>query len=113
MKTKSEFMVWMRILIGLFILSFMYFVVADRRAPFTTEGRVHGQVVQIAPEITSRVVGVNVRNNEHVHKGQILFKLDNQRFVIALCRRWPVLFLALPKSSSGLVLRVFIQDWHG
>lgn len=84
MKTKSEFMVWMRILIGLFILSFMYFVVADRRAPFTTEGRVHGQVVQIAPEVTSRVVGVNVRNNEHVQKGQILFELDNQRFILAL-----------------------------
>jgi multidrug resistance efflux pump len=45
---------------------------------------VYGQVVQIAPEVTSRVTDVRVTNNESVRKGDVLFVLDDRKYVIAV-----------------------------
>ncbi|WP_047049988.1 HlyD family secretion protein [Vibrio mexicanus] len=84
MKENQLFIRWMKILSIVFFVSFVYLIVADRRAPFTTEGRVYGQVVQIAPEVTSKVVSVNVANNEAVAEGDVLFVLDDRKYAIAL-----------------------------
>lgn len=84
MQQKQVFQRVMKILGSVFIVSFVYLIVADRRAPFTTEGRVYGQVVQVAPEVTCRVTEVLVKNNEAVEKDDILFVLDPGKYVIAL-----------------------------
>ncbi|MGR5253025.1 HlyD family secretion protein [Vibrio astriarenae] len=84
MDNKMAFQRVMKVLVSLFFVAFVYLIVADRRAPFTTEGRVYGQVVQIAPEVTSKVTRVAVSNNQYVEKGDILFELDKQKFLIAL-----------------------------
>ncbi|CAK2696191.1 MULTISPECIES: HlyD family secretion protein [Vibrio] len=84
MKQKQVFKRTMKILGSVFVVLFVYLIIADRRAPFTTEGRVYGQVVQIAPEVTSRVIRVFVENNEVVEKGDVLFELDSSRYQIAL-----------------------------
>nr|WP_264875370.1 HlyD family secretion protein [Vibrio agarivorans] len=73
----------MKMLVSVFFVAFVYLIVADRCAPFTTEGRVFGQVVQIAPEVTSRVTNVAVSNNQYVQKGEVLFELDKRKFLIA------------------------------
>ncbi len=70
MKENQLLMRWMKILSIVFVVSFVYLIVADRRAPFTTEGRVYGQVVQLAPEVTGRVEHVMVSNNEAVQTGR-------------------------------------------
>jgi multidrug resistance efflux pump len=53
-------------------------------APWTRDGRVLAEVVDIAPEIPGTIVSVPVRDNQFVHKGDILFELDPVRFRIAI-----------------------------
>ncbi|MGF1694501.1 HlyD family secretion protein [Vibrio lamellibrachiae] len=84
MTETTKFKQWMKALSLIFVVSFIYIIIADRHAPLTTEGRVHGHVVQVAPEVTSRVTNVKVRNNDVVEKGDILFSLDPRQFEIAL-----------------------------
>ncbi len=84
MTANSKFKRCMRILTVLFLILFCYVIIADRQVPLTTEGRVHGHVVQVAPEVTSRVVDVLVHNNQKVVQGDKLFKLDDRQFVIEL-----------------------------
>ena len=55
MTADHKFKHWMRTLIVLFIVLFFYIIIADRHAPITTEGRVQGYVVQVAPEVSGKV----------------------------------------------------------
>ena len=52
--------------------------------PWTRDGRVKADVVQIAPDVTGQVVSVNVADNQPVKKGDVLFEIDRERFVLAL-----------------------------
>ena len=53
-------------------------------APWTRDARVLAQVVAIAPDVSGLVDSVNVRDNQFVRKGEILFVIDQQRFTAAL-----------------------------
>ena len=68
----------------LFFLVFSYIIVADRQAPLTTEGRVHGIVVQVAPEVPGRITKVLVSNNQNVNKGDVLFEIDSEPYQLTL-----------------------------
>lgn len=52
--------------------------------PWTRDGRVKADVIQIAPDVTGQVVSVNVTDNQPVRKGDVLFEIDRERFVLAL-----------------------------
>ncbi|OBU42526.1 HlyD family secretion protein [Photobacterium damselae] len=83
---ESAFRRWMRCLIILFLIFLAYIIVADRHAPLTTESRVHGYVVQIAPEVSGNVTSVKVKNNQDVKKGELLFTIDDSKYQIAVER---------------------------
>ena len=53
-------------------------------APWTRDGRVLAEVVDIAPEIPGTIVSVPVHDNQFVHKGDVLFELDPVRFRLAI-----------------------------
>lgn len=84
MTADHKFKRWMRTLIVLFIALFFYITTADRHAPITTEGRVQGYVVQLAPEVSGKVTDIYIKNNQRVHKGDILFQVDAHKYQIAL-----------------------------
>ncbi|APP05062.1 HlyD family secretion protein [Vibrio harveyi] len=84
MTADHKFKHWMRTLIVLFIVLFFYIIIADRHAPITTEGRVQGYVVQVAPEVSGKVTDVLIENNQSVHQGDVLFKIDDRKYKIAL-----------------------------
>lgn len=52
--------------------------------PWTRDGRVKADIVQIAPDVSGQVVKVNVQDNQSVKKGDILFEIDSDRFALAL-----------------------------
>ncbi|MES2264014.1 MAG: HlyD family secretion protein [Pseudomonadota bacterium] len=52
--------------------------------PWTRDGRVKADVVQVAPDVTGQVTAVLVRDNERVKAGQVLFEIDRARFELAL-----------------------------
>ncbi len=84
MTADQKFRHWMRTLIVLFIVLFLYIIIADRHAPLTTEGRVQGYVVQVAPEVSGKVTNISVINNQSVNKGDVLFTIDARKYDIAL-----------------------------
>lgn len=48
-------------------------------APWTRDGRVRGDVVQVSSDISGLVTQVLVQDNQTVKKGQVLFKIDVAR----------------------------------
>ncbi len=52
--------------------------------PWTRDGRVKADVVQVAPDVTGQVTKVLVRDNQQVKAGDVLFEIDAARFALAL-----------------------------
>ncbi|MFG1365984.1 efflux RND transporter periplasmic adaptor subunit [Xanthobacter versatilis] len=53
-------------------------------APWTRDARVRADVIGIAPDVSGLVSEVLVRDNAAVKKGDVLFRVDRERFAIAL-----------------------------
>lgn len=54
--------------------------------PWTRDGRVRAEVVRIAPEVGGTISDVRVVDNQFVHKGDVLFVIDPERFRLALAQ---------------------------
>jgi RND family efflux transporter MFP subunit len=57
-----------------------------RENPWTRDGRVRADVVQIAPDVSGIVERIAVHDNQEVHKGDLLFSIDAVRPRIALAQ---------------------------
>jgi RND family efflux transporter MFP subunit len=53
-------------------------------SPWTRDGRVVADSVTVAAEVSGRIVGIRVRENEYVKKGDILFTVDQASYKAAL-----------------------------
>jgi len=47
-------------------LLFLWYVTSDRYTPYTDQARVKGYIVSISPEVSGKVVEVNVEQNQPV-----------------------------------------------
>ena len=52
--------------------------------PWTRDGRIKANVVQVAPDVTGQLTHVYVHDNQQVAAGQVLFEIDRARFELAL-----------------------------
>ncbi|MHB1947097.1 MAG: HlyD family secretion protein [Gammaproteobacteria bacterium] len=66
----------------------------------TDDAYVNADIVQIAPQVTGRVLKVYVDNNQFVKKGQPLFEIDSQPYEIAVDRAQAQLALARQNVSE-------------
>jgi multidrug resistance efflux pump len=57
---------------------------AHMAAPWTRDGRVRAYVVTMAPEVSGRIVGLPVADNQFVHKGQVLMAIDPTDYAISV-----------------------------
>jgi RND family efflux transporter MFP subunit len=53
-------------------------------APWTRDGRVRADVISVAPDVAGIVTAVAVVDNQEVHKGDLLFSVDEARYRVAL-----------------------------
>jgi multidrug resistance efflux pump len=53
-------------------------------APWTRDGRVRANIVQIAPDVTGLVTAVPVQDNQQVAAGTLLFEVDRARYSLAV-----------------------------
>jgi multidrug resistance efflux pump len=74
---------WVMLLI---VLSLAWYLSADRFTPYTQQARVGAFVIPVAAEVAGRVIRVNVRNNQDVKAGDVLFEVDQQPYQIAADR---------------------------
>jgi len=73
-------------LILLFIGAFLGYetVVYYLYSPWTLDARVRADVVTVAPDVSGYVEAIHVKNDQFVHKGDLLFVIDQERYRIAL-----------------------------
>lgn len=54
--------------------------------PWTRDGRVRAEVVNIASDVSGRIVDLKVMDNQFVHKDDILFAIDQDTYRLALAQ---------------------------
>jgi RND family efflux transporter MFP subunit len=52
--------------------------------PWTRDGRVRADIVEVAPDVSGLVTDIMVRDNQQVRRGDVLFRIDRARFALAL-----------------------------
>ena len=75
-----------RVIVAVILASLVWYLLADRFTPYTTQARVQGYVVGVAPKVAGVVTDVWVGNNQQVEAGQQLFRIDRSQYEIALKR---------------------------
>lgn len=55
-------------------------------SPWTRDGRIRADTISLAPDVSGIVVEVPVQENQLVHKGDVLFHIDAERYRIALAQ---------------------------
>ena len=53
-------------------------------SPWTRDGRVRANIVQVAPDVSGLVTAVPIQDNQRVRAGALLFEVDSARFALAL-----------------------------
>jgi multidrug resistance efflux pump len=61
-----------------------WYVLADRFTPYTSEARVRGYVVPIAPEISGTILDLPVSDNQIVDIGEPLLQIDAESYQLAV-----------------------------
>lgn len=55
-------------------------------SPWTRDGRVRADIVNIAPDVSGLVTTVAVRDNQFVHRGDVLFTVDTDHYRTAVAQ---------------------------
>lgn len=71
------------IAIGIAVVLFAYYVIADRTTPFSGDARVQAFILRVAPEVSGHVARVAVSDNQIVESGDVLFEIDRTPYEIA------------------------------
>jgi multidrug resistance efflux pump len=75
---------WTLIVIGACVVLMFWYLVSDRITPYSNQARVHALVVPVAAEVSGTVTSVAVSNNEFVSAGQELFRVDTNKYRLAV-----------------------------
>ena len=67
-------------------------------APWTRDGRVRADVIGVAADVAGLITEVAVKDNQPVHKGDVLLVVDRRRYAIALDRARA----GLERAQAGL-----------
>ena len=68
------------------VLSLTWYLTADRYTPYTSQARVEGYVIGVAPQVAGTLMRVWATNNQEVEAGQPLFEIDPSQYRIALSK---------------------------
>ncbi len=89
------------VVLVLILLSLAWYLFSDRFTPYTTQARVQGYVVGVAPKVAGLVTRVWVKNNQEVEQGQPLFEIDSSQYKIALDKAQSELERAQRQVDAG------------
>ncbi|MDE1180025.1 HlyD family secretion protein [Paraburkholderia sp.] len=53
-------------------------------SPWTRDGHVRADVIQVAPDVSGLITSVNVTDNQQLKRGDVLFVIDQARYTLAL-----------------------------
>ena len=64
----------------------VWYLIADRYTPYTSQARVTGNIIPIVPRVSGEVVSVNVGVNQVVAAGDVLIQIDPSDYDIAVAQ---------------------------
>ncbi len=72
--------------IVLYVVAFLFvwYITADRLAPWTDQARIQAYVVPIVPEVSGRIESISVKQNQAVKSGALLLQVDSTDYELAL-----------------------------
>ena len=76
------------------------------QTPWTRDGRVRADVVQIAPDVSGPVIRVAVRDNQWVNRGDVLYAIDPHWLTLAVAS-------AQAEVETGSAANVAVANYHG
>jgi len=80
---------------------FVWYLVADRIAPWTDQARVQAYVIPIVPQVSGRVVNVNVVKDQVVEPGHVLLKISPSDYELEVQAAEAALELAGQEIGAG------------
>ncbi|MFK8040779.1 HlyD family secretion protein [Congregibacter sp.] len=89
------------IVLALIVGSLGWYLLSDRYAPYTSQARVQGYVIGVAPEVAGTITKVLISNNQEVEEGDPLFEIDPSQYQIALSRAESDLVNARSQVEAG------------
>jgi len=72
------------IVLYVIIVLFIWYVAADRYAPWTDEARVQAYVVPIVAEVSGQVLDIKVDNDQIVRTGEALLRIDSRNYALTV-----------------------------
>jgi len=75
---------WTLIILAACAVLMIYYLVADRITPYTSQARVNALVIPIASEVSGTVVDVVVERNQGVEAGELMFQVERHRYALAV-----------------------------
>ena len=82
--TRDPVRKWTKIILAACLVLLVYYVIADRITPYSSQARVNALVVPIAAEVSGTVTEVAVSSNQFVEAGDLLFQVDRDRYELAV-----------------------------
>lgn len=90
-------------------LIFVWYIIADRHAPWSDQARVQTYVIPIVPQVSGRVIEVLVKQDQIVAPGDILFKIDPSDYELAVENAEASLEMAGQEIGAGMASVVTAQ----
>ncbi len=90
-----------RIALVVIAIMFLWYIVADRLAPWTDQARVQAYVVPIVSQVSGRVIDINVAKDQEVQQGDVLLKIDPSDYQLAVDNAETELELAGQDIGAG------------
>ena len=89
------------VIAAIIVLSLAWYLAADRHTPYTSQARVQGYVVGVAPKVQGVVTEVFVANGHDVEADEPLFQIDRSQYEIALAKAQSDLQSAVRQVEAG------------
>ena len=84
MTPDQKFARWIKISSAVFLIIFAYFLIADFVMPLTPQSMVTRVVTKVSTRVNGQIIAIDVKNNQLVHKGDVLFEVDPKPYQLAV-----------------------------
>ena len=82
---RNVILFWVSAVIFLIAIAiFLYWLTVLRFEEYTDDAYVHGNLIEITPQVPGIVMSINVDDTDYVQEGQVLIELDKTDYQIAL-----------------------------